>query len=153
MAKRGVWRETGLWFTALAALLWLPRAARADDLAQRVVIVYNAEDPDSKPLADYYARKRGVPTNQICEISIHSGETISRREFNDKVRDPIWRFLTHGAFLQQEPRTVMDPVLGRIPSLATVSAKVSYLVLMYSVPLRIDKDPNLRENLPEGTKK
>src|SRR5438067_387805 len=113
MAKSVNWRETGLWFTALAALLWLPRAARADDLAQRVVIVYNAEDPDSKPLADYYARKRGVPTNQICEIRSHVADTISRQEFNEKVRDPIWRFLTHGGLLQQEPRTVMDPVLGR----------------------------------------
>src|SRR5476649_2840018 len=92
MAKYVSWRETGLWFTVLAVILLLPRAARADDLAQRVVIVYNAEDPESKPLADYYARKRGVPTNQICEISAHVADTISRREFNDKVRDPIWKF-------------------------------------------------------------
>src|ERR1035438_1423776 len=108
MAKCGSWHETGLWFTALAALLGLPRAAWADDLAQRVVIVYNAEDPDSKPLADYYARKRGVPTNQICEISIPVSDTISRKQFNEKIRDPIWRFLTHRGLLQQEPRTVMD---------------------------------------------
>jgi uncharacterized protein (TIGR03790 family) len=153
MAKCGSWRRAGLWFTALAALLWPLRVARADDLAQRVVIVYNAEDPDSKPLADYYARKRGVPTNQICEISARVEDTMSRRAFNEKIRDPIWKFLTHQGFLQQEPRTVMDPVLGRIPSLATVSSKISYLVLMYGVPLRIDKDPNLRENFPEGTKK
>ncbi len=153
MAKCGSWREIGLWFTALAALLWLPRATRADDLAQRVVIVYNAEDPDSKPLADYYARKRGVPTNQICEISIHAGETISRQEFNDKVRDPIWRFLTHEGFLQQEPRTVMDPVLGRIPSLATVSAKISYVVLMYGMPLKIDRSASLHESTTDKTPK
>ena len=152
MAKCGSWRKTGLWFAALAALLWLPRAAWADDLAQRVVIVYNAEDPDSKSLADYYAQKRGVPTNQICEISAHVEDTISRREFNEKVRDPIWQFLTHGGFLQQEPRSVMDPVLGRIPSLATVNSRVSYLVLMYGMPLRIDKDPDLRENPSNGTK-
>src|SRR5690242_9016756 len=123
MAKCSGWRKAGLCFTALAVLLWLPRAARADDLAQRVVIVYNAEDPDSKPLADYYARKRGVPTNQICEISIPVADTISRKQFNEKIRDPIWRFLTHGGFLQQESRTVMDPALGRIPSLATVSSR------------------------------
>ena len=147
MAKCVSCPKTGLWFTVLAALLWLPHAARADDLAKSVVIIYNAEDPESQPLADYYARKRGVPTNQICGISIHSGETISRQEFNEKVRDPIWRFLTHEGFLQQEPRTVMDPVLGRIPSLVTVNARVSYLVLMYGVPLRIDKDPNLHESV------
>src|SRR5271168_2224009 len=110
MAKCVSWRETGLRFMVLAALLWLPHVARADDLAKSVVIVYNADDPESLPLADYYARKRGVPTNQICGISIHAGETISRSEFNEKVRDPIWKFLTHQGFLQQEPRTIMDPV-------------------------------------------
>lgn len=78
---------------------------------------------------------------------------MSRRAFNETVRDPIWKFLTHNGFLQQEPRTVMDPVLGKVPALATVSSKISYLVLMYGMPLRIDKDPNLHENLPEGTKK
>ena len=137
----------------LAALLCQPHVARADDLAQRVVIVYNAEDPESKPLADYYAQKRGVPTNQICEISIRAGETISRQQFNEKVRDPIWKFLTHGGFLQQEPGTVMDPVLGKVPSLATVNSRVSYLVLMYGVPLRIDKDPNLHERVSDKTLK
>ena len=151
MAKCGNWRETGLWFTAWAALLWLPRAARADDLAQRVVIVYNAEDPESKPLADYYARKRGVPTNQICEISIPVSDTISRKQFNEKVRDPIWRFLTHRGLLQQEPRTVMDPVLGRTPSLVTVSSRVSYLVLMYGMPLRIDRNSILHESATDKT--
>ena len=151
MAKRGTWRETGLWFTALAALLWLPRAPGGDDLAQRVVIVYNAEDPDSKPLADYYASKRGVPTNQICEISVSVSDTVSRKQFNDKIRDPIWRFLTHRGLLQQEPRTVMDPVLGRIPSLATVSSRVSYLVLMYGMPLKIDRSASLHESASDKT--
>ena len=146
MAKCGSWRETGLRFTVLAAVLWLPRVARADDLAKSVVIVYNAEDPESKPLADYYARKRGVPTNQICEIDAHVTDTISRQEFNEKIRDPIWKFLTHQGFLQQEPRTVMDPVLGRIPSLATVSSSVSYLVLMYGVPLKIQRSAVLHED-------
>jgi uncharacterized protein (TIGR03790 family) len=139
MAKFVRWRKTGLCFTVLAALLWLPYAARADDLAKRVVIVYNAEDPESKPLADYYARKRGVPTNQICEINASVADTISRQEFNERIRDPIWKFLTHEGFLQQEPRTVMDPVLGRIPSLVTVNSRVSYLVLMYGIPLKIER--------------
>jgi uncharacterized protein (TIGR03790 family) len=151
MAKCGIWRETGLWFAAFAALLGLSQTARADDLAQRVVIVYNSEDPESKPLADYYAQKRGVPTNQICAISIHAGETISRQEFTEKIRDPIGQFLTHRGLLQQEPRTVTDPVLGRIPSLATVSARVSYIVLMYGMPLKIDRSSSLHENASDKT--
>jgi uncharacterized protein (TIGR03790 family) len=149
MAKCSTWRKAGLWFMALAVLLGLPHATRADDLGQRVVIVYNAEDPDSKPLADYYARKRGVPTNQICEISTRVEDTMSRHAFNENVRDPIWKFLTHNGLLQQEARTVTDPVLGSVPSLVTVSSKISYLVLMYGVPLGIARDPSVHESVTD----
>ena len=143
---RNVWPR----LLASVALAWLPRVVSAGDLAERVVIVYNTEDPDSRPLADTYAEKRGVPTNQICGISIRVSETVSRKEYDEKIRDPIWRFLTRQGLLEQEPRTIMDPVLGEIPGLSTVSAKVSYLVLMYGVPLRIDNDPDVVEKLPDN---
>jgi uncharacterized protein (TIGR03790 family) len=149
MAKCGRLRDIWPWFVALAALVWLPRAVVATDLAERVVIVYNAEDPESRPLADYYAQKRGVPTNQICGIDIRVSETISRQEYNEKIRDSIGRFLTRAGLLDQEPQTVMDPVLGKIPGLRTISVKVSYLVLMYGVPLRIENDPEVVEKLPD----
>lgn len=149
MARCGRLRDAWTWLLVSAALVWLPRAWCAGNGTERVVIVYNAEDPDSQPLADYYAQKRGVPTNQIYGISIRVSETISRKEYDERIRDPIWRFLTRQGLLQQEPRTIMDPVLGEIPGLSTVSAKVSYLVLMYGVPLRIDNDTNVVEKLPD----
>lgn len=135
---------------ALAASL-LPFAACADKLADRIIIVYNAADPDSRPLADYYAQKRGVPTNQICGIRAPVAETITRQDYNEKIRDPVWRFLTENGFLQQEARSIIDPVLGKIPWLATVGSKVSYVVLMYGVPLRIDEDSSVAERMPTNT--
>ena len=150
MARCGRLRNIWLRLVASVALAWLPRAVSAGDLAERVVIVYNTEDPDSRPLAETYAEKRGVPTNQICGISIRVAETISRKEYDEKVRDPIWRFLTRQGLLEQEPRMIMDPVLGKVPGLSTVSAKVSCLVLMYGVPLRIENDPDVVEKLPDN---
>ena len=149
MARSGRWREAFLRIAALAALAWLPLAGRADELARRVVLVYNASDPDSRPLADYYALKRGVPMDQICGIRAPVTETISRTEYNEMIRDPVWQFLTRQGLIEQEPRTILDPVLGPIPSLATVGAKISYIVLMYGVPLRIDSDTNVVEKLPD----
>src|ERR1041384_2044338 len=131
MARCGRLRRPRVWLLASGAILWLPRALCADDLARRVVIVYNQGDPDSRPLADYYAQRRGVPTNQLCSIHVRLAETITRQEYNDQIRDPIWRFLTKQGLLSQEPRTIFDSVLGKIPGLGTVSTKISYLVLMY----------------------
>jgi uncharacterized protein (TIGR03790 family) len=131
------------WFVWLSLVFVARGALASDGAARRVVIVYNAEEPESKPLADYYADKRGVPTNQIFEIHVRNAESVTRREFNDQVREPILRFLTHNGLMTQEPVTVEDPVLGKVPSLETVDNKIYYIVLMYGVPLRIDEDPSL----------
>ena len=63
----------------------------------------------------------------------------------------MWRFLTENGFLQQEARSIIDPVLGKIPWLVTVGSKVSYVVLMYGVPLRIDPDASVSEKMPDKT--
>jgi uncharacterized protein (TIGR03790 family) len=110
-----------------------------------VLIVYNEDVPESKPLADYYAQKRGVPTNQVCAVHVRGAETITRREFNEQLRDPITRFMIRHGLLAQEPRTVEDPFLGPVPSLQTVGCRISYVVLMYGVPLRIETDATLVE--------
>src|SRR5579859_2765788 len=120
MAMSGRLRDIWIWLLVAASLIGAPCVTKADELAKRVVIVYNADDPDSRPLADYYALKRGVPTNQICAISIRVSETITRQEFNEKIRDPLWQFLIRQGLLVQEPRTIIDSVLGKIPGLSTV---------------------------------
>ena len=152
MVRLGRLPEALLQVAALAVLMCVPPAGRADELGKGVVIVCNAADPDSRPLADYYALKRGVPTDQICEIRAPVTETISREEYNEKIRDPVWQFLTRQGLIEQEPRTIIDPVLGPVPSLATVGAKISYIVLMYGVPLRIESDTNIGDKLPADTR-
>ncbi|HVM60391.1 MAG TPA: TIGR03790 family protein [Verrucomicrobiae bacterium] len=148
MGRRTVRREITIGLLVAVTLCGAFRHARADDLGKGMVIVYNVENPDSRVLADYYALKRGVPTSQICGIDIRDAETITREEFNRKIRDPISEFLVQHGLLEQEPRTIVDSMLGKIPGLGTVSAKVTGIVLMYGVPLRIDNDPNVVENVP-----
>jgi uncharacterized protein (TIGR03790 family) len=149
MAMCAFWRKTRIGLLVAVVFLGPWRTVQADDLAKGVVIVYNVEDPDSRPLADYYALKRGVPTSQICKISVRASETITRAEYNEKIRDPISQFLADKGLIRQEPKTIVDPILGKIPGLATVNERVSCIILMYGVPLRIDSDPNVVERVPE----
>lgn len=113
--------------------------------AEQVLIVSNDQDPDSRSLAEYYAAKRAVPTNQLCRVSVRPAETITRQEFNRDVRQPILDFLTRNGLLRQEPAPRRDPVLGDVPSVVTVSNRISCVVLMRGVPLRIDPDPTVDE--------
>ena len=137
------WRNARLLF--VCCLLGAVPCLRADDLGQRVLIVYNENVPESKSLADYYAQKRNVPADQVCGIRARDAETITRREFNEQLRDPITDFMIRHGLLAQEPRTVEDPFLGLVPSLQTVGCRIDYVVLMYGVPLRIETDASLIE--------
>jgi len=80
-----------------------------------LLIVYNDQDPDSRSLAEYYAGKRGVPTNQLCRISVRAAETITRQEFNEQI---------------------CAPLRDRLDGITTI-------LLMRGVPLRIEHDPAL----------
>ncbi|MCX7887608.1 MAG: TIGR03790 family protein [Verrucomicrobiae bacterium] len=130
-----------VWSVCVGMLLFGGSFVRAaNERVSEVVIVCNEREPESRPLAEYYARQRGIPTNQICAIQIRPAETISRREFNEEIREPILRFLTSKGFLVQVPR-----VVGTRPGIETVASRVSFLALIYGVPLRIAPDPAATE--------
>lgn len=127
-------------FWLLIVLLTACHAVAAEDRARQVVIVYNERDPESRSLAEYYAQRRGIPTNQLCAISARPAETITRREFNEEVREPVLRFLIGNGWLSQ--RASVEN--GR-PRIDTVSSRVSCLALICGVPLRIERDPTVLE--------
>jgi uncharacterized protein (TIGR03790 family) len=135
-----------LWLLA-SMLLAASLAWSLPDRAQQVLIVYNETVPESKPLADYYAQKRGVPTNQIFGVRIRADDTITRREFNDRIREPILRFLLQQGLLAQVSRTREDRLLGKVTVPETYDNKIAFIVLIYGVPLRIDSDPTLVEKV------
>ena len=56
-----------------------------------VIVVYNARLPESKALAEYYAQRRHVPTNQLFGLNLSTNETISRHEYRDALEKPLPR--------------------------------------------------------------
>jgi uncharacterized protein (TIGR03790 family) len=132
-------------FASLGLLAVATLCRADDDLARRVLVVYNASEPESKPLAEYYAQRRGVPTNQICAIRVRNAETITRPEFNADVREPILRFMNEHSLLFQLPGNVDDPVLGPVTLPVTYDNKITFLALIYGVPLRIEADAGYTE--------
>src|SRR2546426_9162867 len=120
--------------------LSLAGTAVADDLGRKVLVVYNESEPESKPLAEYYAQRRGVPTNQICAIHARNAEIITRREFNEQVREPILKFMIDHGLLYQ-----LSVTMNGVTQPQTFDNKILYLALIYGVPLRVDSDPSLVE--------
>jgi uncharacterized protein (TIGR03790 family) len=132
---------------ALVALGTAAVARAVTDRAQQILIVYNETQPESRALGEYYAKQRGVPTNQVCGIRVRAEETITRGEFNYDVREPILRFMLQQKLMARAPQLRRDPVLGDATLPVTYENQIACVVLMYGVPLRIGPDPELVEKL------
>src|ERR1039457_5027724 len=118
-----------------------------------VVVIYNSRLPESKAVAEYYARARQVPENQIYGFALTTNEEVSRAEFHDSLQiplarrlegDSLWRF---ASFTNTPTNGQPKRVIRRV-----AASKSRYAVLCYGIPLKISSDPDLREpvntNLP-----
>ena len=57
-----------------------------------VVVIYNTSVPESKSVAEYYAKARQVPQKQIYGFKMTTNEVISRDEFRDSLQLPLARW-------------------------------------------------------------
>jgi uncharacterized protein (TIGR03790 family) len=112
-----------------------------DDLASHLLVVYNANDANSKDLADYYAARRNIPAERIFAVSCPTTEEISRQEYDETIRSPIVNYLSVKEWLVREPREVK--VGDRMLNLLMATRNdIWAIVLMRGVPLKIAHNPD-----------
>jgi uncharacterized protein (TIGR03790 family) len=132
--------------TVLAPLLSLEAHEK-----DRVVILANAADPDSVRLAQYYAQQRQIPEANIISLAMPTEETISIRQYVDQIHNPLLAALIDADWMQAV-RSGQRDAYGR-ELLQAALQRMSYLVTVRGVPLRIAHDPELIEadavSLPE----
>ena len=131
-----VLRQFAVLIFALAPLM-----ARAG--GDEVVVIYNSRLPESKAVADYYARARQVPASQVFGFALTTNEVMTRPEFADSLQTPLARRLESSGLWQFNSFTNAatngrpERVLRRV-----TASKIRYAVLCYGVPLKIETDPN-----------
>ena len=118
-----------------------------------VVVVYNSRLPESKAVAEYYARARQVPESQVYGFALTTNEVMSRPEFHDSLQIPLARRLDSASLWRFAPFTIAatngqpERVIRHV-----AASKIRYAILCYGVPLKIAPDPDLHEsgntNLP-----
>lgn len=126
---------------ALIALL-LPGAARADDSATSpeaaaTVVICNRNQPESMALAKYYAKKRGIPDEQILALDCPETEEISRDEYLVDIEAPIRATFSRKGWwkISRDSNTGQRYVEW---------AKMRFAALVRGVPMKI------RTNIKEG---
>lgn len=128
---------------------------------ERVVVVANADDPESLDVAAHYMRARGVPAENLVALPMPRAETVSWAEFSEKIFSPLRRELTRRGLIDGfVPEGVPADAFGRAPLAfpqdfdpenARNAEKISYVVLCRGVPLRIANDASKLPPLPPKT--
>lgn len=52
-------------------------------LPQQVAIVVNKDDPESHLIAEYYRKKRNIPSDNVIEINLGDKKSITKKEFSN----------------------------------------------------------------------
>ncbi|MEK7470106.1 MAG: TIGR03790 family protein [Planctomycetota bacterium] len=88
-------------FPAIAAAWLLPALALAQggtvepvtEPAKKVIILVNESVPDSLAVGRHYAKRRGIPEENLCRVKTTDKETLSWDEFRGQIMKPLGRFL------------------------------------------------------------
>jgi len=88
---------------------------------QDIVIVFNANMPESEDVARYYAAKRGVPFSNMASVNVSSSETILRSDFESNMIPEI------------RPAVIRLKKSGKTPA----------ILLVYGIPLRIKEQAKI----------
>ncbi len=82
---------------------------------QEVVVVVNANARGSEKLGKYYCLARNILPSRMVVLRTTAGAIVSRKEYNDNIRDPLREFLTRNK----------------------LKGKIKCIVLMWGVPVRV----------------
>src|SRR5687767_9282760 len=83
-------RRARLAAAGLALMVGLHGAGAAtEDLAKRVIVLANSDDPGSLRIARHYAAARGVPVENIVALKLPTTEVITWREFVGTLWQPL----------------------------------------------------------------
>lgn len=124
----------------MCVLLLSIRAASAAESGDVAVVIYNSRMAESRSVAEHYAAARQVPPDQVFGFDLPQTETMTRTEFHDRLELPLFHALEKNhLFVLQEDAS------GKEPYRRVVSSKIRYAVLCYGVPVRILRDPDLKE--------
>jgi uncharacterized protein (TIGR03790 family) len=102
------------------------------DYAKSTLVVYNKAMPESRALAAFYAKSRGIPLDNFVALDCPIDETISRESYQETIADPIRKFMSANGLW------TLDGVDG---GAAATACKIHIIALMRGVPLRIAATP------------
>src|SRR6185436_381372 len=141
-------RRSGLCISA-AMLFTCAWGVMAGESGSSVIVIYNRSMPESKRVAEYYAQRRQVPTNQILGFALPESESMTRSEFVDGLQKPLLKTLETSAIFKLAANSISNSGSPPIPGRRVVGSTIRYAALCYGVPTKIFRDTTLVEPAAE----
>lgn len=130
-------------FSITLVILAVSPCHAEESLADHLLVVYNRNTSAGKHLAEFYAKRRGIPEERVLGIDCSKNETISRGEYEKTIRRPIDKYLSSKGWIRRQERNVM---LGnrKIKTDAAIENDIWAIVLIHGIPLRIANTPRTK---------
>lgn len=103
-----------------------PRPSRE---AAATLVVFNTRDPESRALADYYAERRYIPSEQVIGLDCPTDEEITREQYTDTIETPLGKLFERKAWWEVRK--------GFEEQTEITGSRIRYVALMRGMPLKI----------------
>ena len=67
----------------------------------RILVIANQNSSESQAIADYYVKKRAIPSSQLCLIDTTTSDTIDRESFEQQILRPVAEYLAENLLQDQ----------------------------------------------------
>ncbi len=107
-------------------------------LADQTVVIYNPAFEGSQALAEYYAKRRGIPKERLVGLKCPVKESLSREEYNKLIKEPLrLAFSSRGWWKAEERTTKSTPQNKSGKTLLVTSSNIRFLAIIRGVPYQI----------------
>ncbi len=123
-----------------------PPPSNLPDLAAHTLVVFNQADPDSRSLAETYAKARSIPADRVIGLTCALTEEITRTDFESTIRKPLEELFQSRGWMKRADNFLPNPVLGlegNVPVQQSRENPIWIMVLMRGMPLKIAEDPTV----------
>jgi uncharacterized protein (TIGR03790 family) len=123
-----------------------PPPSNLPDLAAHTLVVFNQADPDSRSLAETYAKARSIPADRVIGLTCALTEEITRTDFESTIRKPLEELFQSRGWMKRTDNFLPNPVLGlegNVPVQQSKENPIWIMVLMRGMPLKIAEDPTI----------
>ena len=104
-------------------------AATPQEDAAATVVIYNANDPESKALADFYCTARAIDSAHEIALSTTNAEEISRNDYDISIATPLRQEFVNRGYWSVTQDMMNRPIV--------IASSIRYAAVIRGVPLKI----------------